>query len=130
MMQQKEQIQKKTHIEGFNMNWLLVKGNEWLDVLRNSVQGKTLQGAEKIQYRQRQNELMQLIAEEKQGEVTLPDWFLDLQVKTPTPAKENRFGHHVPTEDVEEAQEAIEDVTDYEWSGAWSEDDDDLGSDW
>ena len=112
------------------MNWLLVKGNEWLDVLRNSVQGKTLQGAEKIQYRQRQNELMQLIAEEKQGEVTLPDWFLDLQVKTPTPAKENRFGHHVPTEDVEEAQEAIEDVTDYEWSGAWSEDDDDLGSDW
>lgn len=63
------------------MNWdTILKDNEWLQILRNSVEGKNLSRAERIEYTKKQKELMSLIADEKEGkEVALPDWFLKLR---------------------------------------------------
>lgn len=63
------------------MAWdTILKDNEWLQILQNSVEGKTLSRAERVEYANKQKELMGLISDEKEGkEVTLPDWFLKLR---------------------------------------------------
>ena len=65
------------------MNWeKLLKGNEWLDLLRDSVKDENLKGKDMVEYRKKQNELMELIAQEKQGSnVRLPSWFIALMVE-------------------------------------------------
>ena len=65
------------------MNWeKLLKGNEWLDLLSDSVKDENLKGKDMVEYRKKQNELMELIAQEKQGSnVRLPSWFIALMVE-------------------------------------------------
>ena len=64
------------------MNWeKLLKGNEWLDILRDSVD-ENLKGREMREYRKKQQEIMELIAQEKEGKnVRLPSWFIALMVE-------------------------------------------------
>ena len=65
------------------MNWEeLLKGNEWLDLLRDSVKDENPKGIEMREYRKKQQEIMELIAQEKEGKnVRLPSWFLTLMVE-------------------------------------------------
>jgi hypothetical protein len=61
---------------------MILKANDWLDILRDSIKDENPKGIEMREYRKKQQEIMELVAQEREGKnVRLPSWFSSLVVE-------------------------------------------------